>query len=37
MPFWVAVEAWDFGTLSKYFEILKRSYQNSIADRLGMG
>lgn len=36
MPFWVVVEAWDFGTLSKYFEILKGSYQNRIAARLGI-
>lgn len=36
MPFWVVVEAWDFGTLSKYFEILKGTYQNRIAARLGI-
>lgn len=36
MPFWVAVEAWDFGTLSKYFEILKGGHQNRIAGRLGI-
>jgi abortive infection bacteriophage resistance protein len=36
MPFWVVVEAWDFGTLSKYFEILKGGYQNRIAARLGI-
>jgi len=36
IPFWVAVEAWDFGTLSKYFEILKGNYQNRIAGRLGI-
>ncbi|WJD64698.1 Abi family protein [Pseudomonas kurunegalensis] len=36
IPFWVAVEAWDFGTLSKYFEILKGSHQNRIAARLGI-
>jgi len=23
MPFWVVIEAWDFGTMSKYFENLK--------------
>lgn len=34
MPFWVVVEAWDFGVLSKYFEILKRGHQNRIAARL---
>ncbi|WP_238340226.1 Abi family protein [Pseudomonas sp. SWRI18] len=36
IPFWVAVEAWDFGTLSKYYEILKGSHQNRIAQRLGI-
>lgn len=36
MLFWVVVEAWDFGTLSKYFEILKGGYQNRIAARLGI-
>ncbi|CAM2949745.1 Abi family protein [Pseudomonas fluorescens] len=36
IPFWVAVEAWDFGTLSKYFEILKGNHQNRIAQRLGV-
>lgn len=34
IPIWVAVEAWSFGTLSKYFELLKQSHQNVIADRL---
>jgi abortive infection bacteriophage resistance protein len=36
MPFWVVIEAWDFGTLSKYFEILKGSHQNRISARLGI-
>lgn len=36
MPFWVVVEAWDFGTLSKYFEIPKGSHQNRITVRLGI-
>lgn len=36
IPIWVAVEAWSFGTLSKYFELLKRSHQNNIATRLGV-
>ncbi|KOO01865.1 Abi family protein [Vibrio nereis] len=36
MPIWVVVEAWSFGTLSKYFELLKRSHQNAIAQRLGV-
>lgn len=36
IPIWVAVEAWSFGTLSKYFELLKQTYQNDIAARLGV-
>ena len=36
IPIWVVVEAWSFGTLSKYFELLKRTYQNNIAARLGV-
>lgn len=36
MPFWVVIEAWDFGTVSKYFEILKGRYQNRICARLGI-
>lgn len=36
MPFWVVVEAWDFGTVSKYFEILKDSHRNRISRRLGL-
>lgn len=36
MPFWVVVEAWDFGTVSKYFELLKRSHQNRVCQRLGL-
>lgn len=36
IPIWVAVEAWSFGTLSKYYELLKGQYQNSIASRLGV-
>ncbi len=27
IPFWVAVEPWDFGVVSKYYEMLKRRYQ----------
>lgn len=34
IPIWVAVESWSLGTLSKYFELLKGSYQNRIASRL---
>lgn len=36
LPFWVAVEAWDFGTTSIYFDILRKKYQNRITDRLGI-
>lgn len=36
IPIWVAVEAWSFGTLSKYYELLKGQHQNSIAARLGV-
>lgn len=36
IPFWVAVEAWDFGTLSIYFQLLKRKPQTWILARLGL-
>lgn len=36
MPFWVVIEAWDFGTASKYFEILKDTHRNRISRRLGL-
>ena len=36
IPFWVAVEAWDFGIMSKYFEILNGRYQNRIGARLNI-
>lgn len=36
MPFWVVVEAWDFGTMSKYYEILKQKYQKRICERLSI-
>ncbi len=36
IPFWVACEAWTFGTISKYFELLKRQHQNKIAKQLGI-
>ena len=36
IPFWVAIEVWDFGLMSKYFEILKGSYQNLICMKLGV-
>lgn len=31
IPIWVAIEAWDFGTMSVYYEIIKNSYQNRIS------
>ncbi|MCD4742897.1 MAG: Abi family protein [Desulfobacteraceae bacterium] len=36
IPFWVAVEAWDFGTTSRYFALLKGKYQNNISKRLSV-
>lgn len=36
IPFWVAVETWDYGLMSKYFENLKGQYQNLICERLGV-
>ncbi len=36
IPFWVAVEAWDFGTLSVYFQMLKRKPQGWVLARLGL-
>jgi len=36
IPFWVVVEAWDFGLMSKYYEMLKGGYQNRICSRLGI-
>jgi abortive infection bacteriophage resistance protein len=36
IPVWVAVEAWDFGDLSEFFELLTSKYQNLILARLGL-
>lgn len=36
IPIWVAVEAWDFGDLSEFFELLSSKYQNLILARLGL-
>lgn len=36
IPFWVAVEAWDFGLLSKYFEMLRGKHRQRISNRLGV-
>lgn len=34
IPIWVAVETWDFGIMSKYFQNLKGQYQEKICKRL---
>ncbi|PWE40580.1 Abi family protein [Pseudomonas prosekii] len=36
IPVWVATEAWDFGDLSEFFELLSSRYQNLILARLGL-
>ena len=36
MPFWVVIEAWDFGTLSKYFGMLNDTYKQRVCLRLGI-
>lgn len=36
IPFWVAIETWDFGVMSMYFKNLKGEYQNIICARLGV-
>jgi abortive infection bacteriophage resistance protein len=36
VPFWVAVEVWDFGTLSMYYQLLKAKPQSWILARLGL-
>lgn len=36
VPFWVAVEAWDFGTLSIYYQLLKAKPQGWVLARLGL-
>ena len=36
IPIWVAVEAWDFGVLSEFFELLAVKYQNKILGRFGL-
>lgn len=33
IPFWVVVEIWEFGTLSKYYSFLKGKYQNRISSK----
>lgn len=34
IPFWVVVETWDFGIMSKYYENLRGSFQEKICARL---
>lgn len=36
LPIWVAVELWDFGSMSKYYSNLKQEYRDSIAKKLGV-
>lgn len=36
IPFWVAVEAWDFRNTSKYFEMLCEKYQVPIARKVNV-
>jgi abortive infection bacteriophage resistance protein len=35
LPIWAAVEAWSIGSISKYYGLLKGSYQNKIAKTIG--
>ncbi|WP_080985001.1 MULTISPECIES: Abi family protein [Photorhabdus] len=36
IPFWVVIEIWDFGLMSKYYAMLKDKYRNDILARLGI-
>ncbi|OPX55825.1 Abortive infection bacteriophage resistance protein [Oceanospirillum multiglobuliferum] len=36
IPLWVAVEAWDFGALSKFYSILSGKNQDLVCNRLGL-
>lgn len=36
IPFWVAVETWDFGQMSKYYSMLNGGMQAKIIKRLGL-
>jgi abortive infection bacteriophage resistance protein len=36
IPFWVAVETWDFGQMSKYYAMLNGGMQAKIIKRLGI-
>ena len=37
LPFWVAIEIWDFGLLSKFYSGIKNSDQRLIASKYGLG
>ena len=36
IPIWVAMEAWDFGLLSKFYSMLKDEYRDVICNRVGI-
>ncbi|MDL2152996.1 Abi family protein [Klebsiella quasipneumoniae] len=36
LPFWVVIEVWDFGLMSKYYAMLKDGHRNGILSRLGI-
>lgn len=36
IPIWVAMEAWDFGLLSKFYSMLKDDYRDVICNRVGI-
>lgn len=36
IPIWVAMEAWDFGLLSKFYSMLKDDYRDVICKRIGI-
>lgn len=36
IPFWVAIEVWDFGQMSKYYAMLNGGMQQKISRRLGI-
>jgi abortive infection bacteriophage resistance protein len=35
-PIWAAIELWDFGTLSRYFQLMNKSDRDSVAHRFGL-
>lgn len=36
IPIWVAVEAWDFGTMSKYYSIVGEPFREKVSRRFGI-